>query len=82
MYINQTQVNDMIFILQRMENLENKFQSLQIEHQNMKSRPTYLEYDLHSENQRLSDENTNFRQEVDYSSEDYCTNEDSWQHEH
>ncbi|MDD1419103.1 hypothetical protein MEO40_08175 [Dolichospermum sp. ST_sed1] len=48
----------------------------------MKSRLTYLEYDLHPENQRLSDENTNFRQEVDYSSEDYCTNEDSWQHEH
>jgi hypothetical protein len=82
MYINQTQVNDMIFILQRIENLENKFQSLQIEHQNMKSRLTYLEYDLHPENQRLSDKNTNFRQEVDYSSEDYCTNEDSWQHEH
>ena len=82
MYINQTQVNDMIFILQRIENLENKFQSLQIEHQNLKSRLTYLEYDLHPENQRLSDKNTNFRQEVDYSSEDYCTNEDSWQHEH
>lgn len=43
----------------------------------MRDRLTYLEYDLHNENQRLKDEIVYFRQEVDYSSEDYCSNEDS-----
>jgi hypothetical protein len=48
----------------------------------MRDRLTYLKYDLHTKNQQLRDENFYFRQEVDYSSQDYCSHEDSWQGEH
>ena len=77
MYITETQTNDITFLLQKLENLENKFQCFQNEYQTMRDRFTYLEYDLHNENQRLKDEIVYFRQEVDY-----CSNEDSWQREH
>ncbi|MBD2296353.1 hypothetical protein H6G06_23430 [Anabaena sphaerica FACHB-251] len=78
MYINKIEK----FVLQKIEKLENQISSLEAENQSMKARLTYLEYDLHTENQRLTDENFYFRQEVDYSSEEYCANEDSWQREY
>jgi hypothetical protein len=43
---------------------------------------TYLEYDLHAENKHLRDENFGRRQEVDYASEDYSSNEDSCEREY
>lgn len=56
-----------------------KIESLQTENQEMKDRITYLEYGLHAENERLQDENLEWRQGVDYSSENYCSNEDSFE---
>jgi hypothetical protein len=82
MYITETQTNDIALFLQKIEDLENKFQYLQTEYKTMRDRLTYLEYDLHTKNQQLRDENFYFRQEVDYSSQDYCSHEDSWQGEH
>ncbi len=82
MYIGKMQIDHMKFVLQKIEDLENKFRFLEAENQSMKARITYLEYDLHTDNQRLKDENFYFRQEVDYSSEDYCTKEDTWQREY
>ena len=54
----------------------------QTENQEIKKRLTYLEYDLHAENKHLRDENFGRRQEVDYASEDYCSNEDSCEREY
>ncbi len=54
----------------------------QTENQEIKKRLTYLEYDLHAENKHLRDENFGRRQEVDYASEDYSSNEDSCEREY
>ncbi|MEP0752732.1 hypothetical protein NDA03_10960 [Trichocoleus sp. Lan] len=56
-----------------------QIESLQTEIHEMKDRITYLEYGLHAENERLRDENLGWRQGVDYDSEDYCSNEDSFE---
>ena len=56
-----------------------QIESLQTENQEMKDRITDLEYGLHAENERLRDENLEWRQGVDYDSEDYCSNEDSFE---
>ncbi|MBD1898740.1 hypothetical protein NDI44_13855 [Trichocoleus sp. DQ-A3] len=59
--------------------LVHQIESLQTENQEIKNRMTYLEHGLHAENERLQDENLGWRQAVDYDSEDYCSNEDSFE---
>jgi hypothetical protein len=66
---------DKLDIIQRIEWLENRIQRVE-------DRQIYLEYDLHAENKHLRDENLGRRQEVDYASEDYSSNEDSSQREY
>ena len=51
---------------------------LTAENKAIKERLAYLEYDLHTENGRLQDEKLELRQMVDYSSDEYCSCEDSF----
>lgn len=60
-----------------MAEMDRRIESLRAENKQIRGRLDYLENDLHAENDRLRDENSGLRQEVDYSSEDYCSKEDS-----
>jgi len=66
---------DHLEIIQWIKSLEDRIQRVE-------DRQTYLEYDLHAEITHLRDENLGRRQEVDYASEDYSSNEDSWEREY
>lgn len=61
--------------------LLDEIESLKTQMKKMENRQTYLEYDLHAENRRLRDTLHAYSQEVDYYSEDYCSNEDSVERE-
>lgn len=65
-----------------MAEMDRRIESLRAENKQIRGRLDYLENDLHAENDRLRDENLGWRQEVDYSSEDYCSNEDSSERQH
>jgi hypothetical protein len=70
-FLNPSNVEDVF------RSLVAQIKSLQSENKEIKDRLTYLESTLHTENERLRDENFGWRQAVDYYSEDYCSNEDS-----
>ncbi len=73
---------DLRHLCDQVEVMGKAIESLQTENQEIKTRLTYLEYDLHTEITHLRDENLGRRQEVDYASEDYSSNEDSWEREY
>lgn len=66
-------------VVDQIESLQTENQEMKAENQEMKDRMTYLEHGLHADNERLRDENLGWRQGVDYDSEDYCSNEDSFE---
>lgn len=73
------QADFLYYLIGRIEKVEEIIELYQTEHQMIKDRLTYLEYDLHAEVQRLRDENFGLRLEPNYSSEEYTSKEDSFE---
>ena len=56
--------------------LKKEHQELKKENQELKNRLTYIEYDLHAENQLLKDQLSEKQYQPNYFSDNYCSNAD------